>query len=167
MENPETPAIGEESPQKDIDKIDPNIILKEVKDFHSKKLYIITKEIESKIPSILSYIQDDENEILNKIHIINYLLLLIQNIPYNLELILSQKSDIPNQNMNIYEILIYEYIFTDKNETDYIKLLKDILILIFKKLSLNKDVYRYIFSYISTYLNEKNNIEKNNKYYFK
>ena len=166
MENPETPAIGEESPQKDIDKIDPNIILKEVKDFHSKKLYIITKEIESKIPSILSYIQDDENEILNKIHIINYLLLLIQNIPYNLELILSQKSDIPNQNMNIYEILIYEYIFTDKNETDYIKLLKDILILIFKKLSLNKDVYRYIFSYISTYLNEKNNIEKNTKYYF-
>ena len=144
MENPEASTIGEESPQKNIDKIDPNIILKEVKDFHSKKLYIITKEIESKIPSILSYIQDDENEILNKIHIINYLLLLIQNIPYNLELILSQKSDIPNQNMNIYEILIYEYIFTDKNETDYIKLLKDILILIFKKLSLNKDVYRYI-----------------------
>ena len=152
--------------ENDNNKIDPNITLKEVKELHSKKLFIITKEIELKIPSILSYIQDIKNEILNKIHIINYLFALIQNIPYNLDLILSQKSDTREQNLNIYEILINEYIFTEKNETEYIQLLRDMLIFIFRKLSLNKDIYRYFFSYVSIYLNDKNNIEKNTKYYF-
>ena len=159
---PEHPII-----EKDINKIDPNITLKEIKELHSQKLFIITKEIELKIPSILSYIQDIKNEILNKIHVINYLFALIQNIPYNLDLILSQKSDTKDQNLNIYEILINEYILTEKNETEYIQLLRDMLIFIFRKLSLNKDIYRYLFSYVSSYLNDKNNIEKNTKYYFK
>ena len=57
--------------ENDINKIDPNITLKEVKELHSKKLYIITKEIEFKIPSILSYIQDFKNEILNIIQVIS------------------------------------------------------------------------------------------------
>ena len=166
MENQPKPSIEGESIEKENNEVDPNIILKEVKEFHSKNLYIITKEIESKIPSILSYIQSFENEILNKIHIIKYLFDIIQNIPYNLDLVLSQKSDIPNQNLNLYEILINEYIFTEKNETEYIQLLKDILVLIFKKLSLNKDIYRYMFSYVNNYLNDKNNIEKNTKFYF-
>ena len=68
--------------------------------------------------------------------------------------------------MNLYEILIKEYIFIDKNEKEYILLLKDILSLIFKKLSLNKDVYRYLFSFVTIYLNEKYQNEKNEKYYF-
>ena len=167
MENQEPITPEDKNIENDIKKIDPNIILKEVKELHSKKLYIITKEIELKIPSILSYIQDIENEILNKIHVINYLFALIQNIPYNLDLILSQKSDTKEQNLNIYEILINEYILTEKNETEYIQLLKDMLVFIFRKLSLNKDIYRYFFSYVSSYLNDKNNIEKNTKYYFK
>ena len=143
-----------------------NIILEEVKDYHKKQIYIITKKFESKIPSILSYLQNYNNEILNKIHIIKYLMPLIQNIPYNLDLILAQKSNDEKQKLNLYEILINEYIFTEKNEKEYIQLLKDILFLIFKKLSLNKDVYRYLFSFVTTYLNEKYQNEKNEKYYF-
>ena len=119
---------------------DSNTILQEVKDYHKKQIYIITKKFESKIPSILSYLQNYDNEILNKMHIIKYLISLIQNIPYNLDLISAQKSNDEKQKLNLYEILINEYIFVEKNEKEYIQLLKDIFFLIFKKLSLNKDI---------------------------
>ena len=70
-----------------------NNILNEVKYYHSNKIYIITNEIESKIPLMLSYIQNYENEIINKMYIIKYINSLVQNIPYNLGIILSQFSD--------------------------------------------------------------------------
>ena len=143
-----------------------NNILNEVKYYHSNKIYIITNEIESKIPLMLSYIQNYENEIINKMYIIKYINSLVQNIPYNLGIILSQFSDNEKQSMNLYEILINEYIFTEKEEKDYILLLEDLIIFLFIKLSFNKNVYRYIFSFVSAFLNEKNHNEKNDKYYF-
>ena len=165
LKKPES-TTKEREKTKNIDNDSINI-LQEVKDYNKKQIYIITKKFESKIPKILSYLQNYENEIINKIHIVKYLILLIQNIPYNLDLILAQKSEDVNQKMNFYEILINEYIFTDKEEKEYILLLKDIIFLIFKKLSLNKDIYRYLFSFVSNYLNEKYQNEKNEKYYFK
>ena len=156
MENPQNITIGQ-----DDDQI---TILKEVKDYDAKKLYIVTENIESKMPSILSYLENMENEIFNKIYVIKYLISMIKNIPYNLELILAIKSK--NQNMNLYEVIINEFIYTEKNEKEYIKLLKELITLIFKKLSLNKDIYRYMLSYVGNFLNEKNNNEKNNKNYF-
>ena len=154
MENPEIPTPG-----KAIN--DPLTILNNVKDYDSKKVYIITEEIESKMPFILSYLENLENEIFNKIYIIKYLISMIKNIPFNLEIILGTKS----QNMNLYEVIINEYIYAEKNEKEYINLLKDLIVLIFKKLSFNKDIYRYILSYISSFLNEKNHNETNNNYF--
>ena len=98
MENPEIPTPG-----KAIN--DPLTILNNVKDYDSKKVYIITEEIESKMPFILSYLENLENEIFNKIYIIKYLISMIKNIPFNLEIILGIKS----QNMNLYEVIINEY----------------------------------------------------------
>ena len=142
---------------------DPLTILNNVKDYDSKKLYIITEEIESEMPFILSYLENIENEIFNKIYIIKYLISLVKNIPFNLEIILGMKSY--NQKMNLYEVIINEYIYAEKNEKYYIQLLKDLIVLLFKKLGLNKDIYRYILSYITNFLNEKNNNEKNNNYF--
>ena len=156
MENPQNITIGQDNDQ--------TTILKEVKNYDAKKLYIVTENIESKMPSILSYLENMENEIFNKIYVIKYLISMIKNIPYNLELILAIKSK--NQNMNLYEVIINEFIYTEKNEKEYIKLLKELITLIFKKLSLNKDIYRYMLSYVGNFLNEKNNNEKNNKNYF-
>ena len=140
---------------------DESEILNKVKTYESKKMYIITKEIESDIPSILSYIQSNKNQITNKINIINYLSESIKNIPYNLDLILVKQSNDENQKMNLYEIIINEYIYTEENEKEYNKILKNLLSIIFKKVSYNKDVYRYIFSYVSRFLNAKNGVEKN------
>ena len=156
MENCEVITAGQEIN-------DPLTILNNVKEYDSKKIYIITEEIESKMPYILSYLENMENEIFNKIYIIKYLISMIKNIPFNLEIILGMKSY--NQNMNLYEVIINEYIYAEKNEKEYIELLKDLIVLIFKKLSFNKDIYRYILSYISNFLNEKNNNEKNSNYF--
>ena len=148
------------------ENIDQSKILNEVKKYESKQMYIITKEIDSKISNILSYIQNDENEIFNKIYVLNYLFSSIKNIPYNLELILAKKSNNLKQKMNLYEIIIHQFIYIDQNEKEYIQILKNLLMLIFKKMSYNKDIYRYIFSFLRRFLNEKNNNEKNNENYF-
>ena len=165
MEYPEIKTEEGEEKEK-TNKNDIKDILQEVKLYQTKQIYIITKEIESIIPSILSYIQNIKNDVSNKINIINYLLSLIQNIPFNLDIILAQKSNDEKQKMNLYEILINEYIYIDKKEKEYILLLKTIITYIFKKLSLNKDIYRYLFSYVSNFLNQKNHIEKIDNYYF-
>ena len=155
MENPEIKTIEGYIKEND-NTTDQNNILEEIKDYMSKGIYFITKEMESKIPSFLSYLRNTENEILNKLKVIKYFMSLIKNIPYNLDLILAKKLNDKEESMNLYEILINEYIFTDESEKDYIQLLKDIIMLIFRKLSLNKDIYRYMFSYVSTFLNDKN-----------
>ena len=59
--------------------------------------------------------------------------------------------------LNLYEIIIEQYIYTDKKQGSYIKNLEELLNLIFNKLSYNKEVYRYILSHISDFLNKKNN----------
>ena len=161
MENPNT--IENEFQKKYNEQ---NNIIDKVKEYYSKNLFIITKELEIDLPNILSYIQNYENEIINKINIIKYLNSLIQNIPYNLDLILSKTSENENQRLNLYEILINEYIFTEKEEKDYIQLLEDLINFIFKRLSFNKNIYRYILSFVNNFLNDKNHNEKNNKYYF-
>ena len=147
MENPEIKTIG----------YDDKELIEKIKEYQSKRLYIITKELESKIPSILCYLQKEENNISTKAIIVNYLIELIKNIPYNSEIILALKSDNEKQKMNLYEILIYQYIYTDKNEKEYLNSLKKLISLVLKKLSYNKDVYQNIFSYISNFFNQKLN----------
>ena len=142
-------------------------LLEEIKDYQSKNIYIITKEIELKIPSILCVLQKEDFNLEMKASIIKYLNSLIKKIPYNLEIILSKKSECKPK-MNLYEIIIDQYIYTHKEKKEYIKLLKEIIYSIFVRLSLNKDVYFYIFSYISKFLDDKiHNIENNfNEYNF-
>ena len=144
---------SEDSENKINDEIN---ILNEIKELFDKNIFILTKEIEPKIPLILSYIQNPKNDIINKTQIIKYILSLIKNVPYNLEIILSKKSNKEKENKNLYEILIDQYIFTDKREKEYFKYLLELISFIFTKLSYNKDIYRYILSHISIFLNKKN-----------
>ena len=136
-------------------------LLEEIKDYQSKNIYIITKEIELKISSLLSILQREDFELEMKTPIIKYINLLIKNIPYNLGIILSKKSEC-KQKMNLYEIIIDQYIYTHKEKKEYIKLLKEIINSIFVRLSFNKDIYYYIFSFVSKFLDDKiHNIENN------
>ena len=157
MDNPE--IISENTKTDDTkDKIieDPNI-LNEIIDYSNKNLFIITKEFEEKIPFALSYIQNEKNEISNKLKIIKYFISLTKNVTYNTDLLLVPKSKNEKRKLNLYEILVDQYIYTDKKETDYIKSIEDLVNIIFTRLSYNKELYRYILSYISNFLNGKNN----------
>ena len=157
MDNPEIIIETKEGKETDDKIIDEQNILKEIKKYSSKKIFIITKELENIIPIILSYIQNEKNLIINKLEVINYLYLLIKNVPYNAEIIMAIKSSEENHKLNLYEILVEQYIYIDKKEKKYINNLAELLNLIFNKYSYNKDIYGHIFSYISNFLNKKNN----------
>ena len=157
MDNPKNSIeTKNENDLKDENKEEQNI-LKDIKDYSSKNLFIINKELDDKIPNILAYIQNEKNEIINKLDIIKYLISLIENVQYNLEIILAHKSNCEKKKLNVYEVLIDQYIYTDKKEKEYIKHLNSLLNLIFYRLSYNKNVYRYILSYISNFMNQNNN----------
>lgn len=163
MENPETETKTQKDDLPDNKIIDQQNILNEIKDHSNKKFFIITKNLEEKIPYILAYIQNEKNEIINKLDIIKYFHLLIKNIPYNLEILLALKSADEKKKLNLYEILIEQFIYTDKKEKEYINNLNELLSLIFNKLSFNKEVYRFILSNISNFLNKKNNNESSDE----
>ena len=152
LEKVDNPMNENEDTSKNNDESESIVEL--VEKYQKINLFIITKELYTKISSILSYIQKSDNPIEKKISIVNYLLLLIQNIDYNLNILLSIHSD-NEPKLNLYEIIIDQYIYSD--EKDYIQMLKNLITLIFRKLSMNKNVYRYILSHISKFLYDKGN----------
>ena len=150
--------VAETKEQKESDnKINDEEILNLIQDYSNKNIIIITNELEEKIPFILSYLQNENNKISNKLDIIKYLNSLIKNIPYNTEILLVHKSTNDKQKMDLYKILIEQFIYTDKGEKEYIKYLEEILNMIFTRLSYNKELYRDFLEYISKFLNGKNN----------
>ena len=109
IEENENKIIEEKQPNQDESKnetIDEQKLLNDIKEYSNKNLYIISKALEEKIPYILSYIQNSQKEIINKQEVIKYIKALIQNIEYNLEILLLYKSSNEKRKLNIYEILI-------------------------------------------------------------
>ena len=104
----EKQSIQDESKNETIDE---QKLLNDIKEYSNKNLYIISKELEKQIPYILSYIQNSKSEIINKQEVIKYIKALIQNIEYNLEILLLYKSSNEKRKLNIYEILIEQYIY--------------------------------------------------------
>ena len=105
-EETENKITEDKQPNPDEEKkevIDEQKLLNDIKEYSSKNLYIISKELEEKIPYILSYIQNSKNEITNKQEIIKYFKSLIKNIVYNLEILLLYKSSNEKRKLNIYE----------------------------------------------------------------
>ena len=76
----------------------------------NKNIFIITKNIEQRIIEILSYLQSDSNLATNKILILKYLQSLFISIEFNSE-IFSRKFIKEKEKLNIYKIIINQYIF--------------------------------------------------------
>ena len=152
-------------------------ILEEVLYLKEENIYIIIEQIENKIPEILSYLLEENttNQMSNKIQMLNYIEDVFKAIDYNLDIFLP-KTSYGQQNLNIFEIIIYEFITNTKsglnnpNEEDikifeeYHEELKSMFSTLLSKISLDKKTYHYIFSFLINYLNEKyNNIETEQK----
>jgi hypothetical protein len=124
-----------------------------------KNIFLITKSLEQKLPDILSYLQSDTN-IANKIFIVKYLQSLLFQVNYNTEIILRKFSN-DKEKLNLYQIIIYQYIFTnpgntEEEEENYRSELQSLFILMLSHVNLDKETYRYILSFLVNFINEKN-----------
>ena len=129
------------------DSLSENII-QEIK---SNEKYLITKDIESKIPVLLTYLKNKSNPISNKLIIIKYMRNLFTKVKFNSEIF--KKA---SEKINIYKIIINQYII-NKQEEEYLKELKDLFLLLLSQITLDKETYHYIFSFIIDYINKCNN----------
>ena len=145
-------------------------IFKEVISLRDNKIYLISKSFENKIADILSYLLEDANTIKNKIEILKYLEELFNTIDYNSEIFLS-KSSYGKYILNIYEIIIHEFILNTKQNSnedtksieEYHEKLKNIFSILLSKISLDKKTYHYIFSFLINFINKKNNDLENDE----
>ena len=136
-------------------------------------IFLISTKFESKIIDILLYLQSDENLAINKIKIIKYLQSLFLNIDYNSEIFM-RKCIKDKEKLNLYQIIIYQYIKykNPKNskveEENYRSELHCLLLLLLSKISLNKEIHYYIFSFIynfSSIATDKMNFHNDNSEY--
>ena len=153
----------------------PNLF-EEIMSLKEKKSYLITNSFEDKIKEILSYLLDEStvNSVINKTQILKYLEELFKNIEFNSDIFLSKTSN-GNENLNLFEVIIHEYVINTKsslnnpseedikNLDNYILELKNIFSKLLSKVTLDKKTYHYIFSFLTNYINQKNNNIKTNQ----
>ena len=145
-------------------------LLKDMASFKEQKIYLITDSFEDKIPEILSYLLEKNsiNPIKDKIQLLQYLDELFKNIEYNSE-IFSCKTSNGVEKLNIFEVIIHEYVINTKSNLDspneeqiqelekYKEELKNIFSILLSSISLDKKTYHYIFSFLINFINQKNN----------
>ena len=131
-------------------------ILQDIDLLKSKEIYLISQNFEEKIPDLLSYLQNDSNSIQNKLLILKYLQILFTKVNFNSE-IFSYKLSNNNERLNLFQIIIKQFISCANDKDEYMRELKDLFILLLSQISLDKDTYHYIFSFLINYINKCNN----------
>ena len=131
-------------------------ILQDINSLKSKEIYLISKNLELRIPELLSYIQNDSNSIPNKLLIIKYLENLFTNVNYNSEIFACKFSN-EKERLNLFQIIINQFINCTSDKDDYMRELKDLFIILLSNITFDKDNYRYIFSFLINYINKCNN----------
>ena len=132
----------------DIDKINPESLINNIKEKESNNIYLIQDE--NIIMNIISFIQNKTTNIENKYVIIKYLTKCINLIPINTDIFLNQKIN----DECLYHIIIYEYII-NKDQIEYKNELKKLLSEILKNIGYDINMYHYLISFISDYINKK------------
>ena len=79
----------------------------------NKNVYLISKTIEQRIIEILSYLQSDSNLANNKIPIVKYLQSLFMTVEFNSEIFMRKYIN-DKEKLNLYKIIIYQYIYYTK-----------------------------------------------------
>ena len=92
-------------------------LLLDINNLNNKNIVIITKNLEQKIPDILSFLQNNSNLAVNKKIIVKYLQNLFLSIKINSEVFLRKYSSEKNR-LNLYQIIIEQYItYTNINNS--------------------------------------------------
>jgi hypothetical protein len=144
-------------------------IIQYINALKDKNIMIITKEFDQTIPEILTFLKNDSNLAKDKLIILNYLESLFTNISINSEIFL-RKVSISKE--NLYEIIICEYIlYTNKSnsendEKEYKNELLNIFDILLSQVTIDRECYHYILSFLLRYFNHKNHnliVEENEK----
>ena len=106
------------------------------------------------------FLQNNFNLAINKISIIKYLQNLFSIINMNSEIFLRKYSS--DKKLNLYQIIIEQYIsYTNssnfiKDENDYRKELLVLFEILLSQVTMNRESYHHILSFLLKYINEKN-----------
>ena len=103
-------------------------LMEYIKEKDTKNYYLINKE--KLIFNILSYLQDKNQEMSNKLIIIKYLVKSLNNIKFNTELFIANKIN----EKCLYHIIIYEYIL-NYEQKEYCEELKNLFCILIKNTS--------------------------------
>ena len=135
-----------------------------------KNKYLISKSIEQKIIEILSYLQSDTNLASNKIIILKYLQTLFTKVEFNSEIFL-RKFINDKEKLNLYKIIIYQYVLytnpgnSKTEEENYRSELLSLFVALLTQVTVEKETYHYILSFLIYFMNEKyinNSLDKKN-----
>ena len=132
----------------DDNEFNPESLMEYIKEKDTKNYYLINKE--KLIFNIFSYLQDKNQETSNKLVIVKYLIKSLSYIKFSTELLIANKINVKC----LYHIIIYEYIL-NYEQKEYCEELKNLFCILIKNTSYNKEIYKYIISYISNYINRK------------
>ena len=127
-----------------------------IEDLKKCEIDIINKNSESKIIKLLDYLKSTSYPVSNKLIILKYLENLFINVNFNSEIILKESKKL---DLNLFQIIINQYITipNNKENEEYLIELKELFILLLSQITLDRESYHYIFSFIIDYINKINN----------
>jgi hypothetical protein len=132
-------------------------IIQEINWLKSKEIYLISKNFEAKIPDIFAYLQSDSNSISNKLLILKYLEIIFTKINFNSAILCYKMSNNDKEKLNLFQIIINQYVTCPNEKIDYLTELNNVYTLLLSQVTLDKDTYHYIFSFLINYINKFNN----------
>jgi hypothetical protein len=142
-------------------------IIKDIDEYQNNNISIISKSFKDKIPELLFFLLDNKNLVTNKIKIVRFLQNLFTKNEVNSEII-SRICQSHNNQLNIYRIIIHEYLIykSDSNSTeDECSYRRELLVLfdiLLTQITFERESYHYILSFLINTLNIKNgNMESN------
>ena len=145
-------------------------IIKDINEYENNNISIISKSFKYKIPELLFFLLDNKNLVTNKIKIVRFLQNLFTKNEINSEII-SRICQSQNNQLNIYRIIIHEYLIykNDSNQTeDESSYRRELLVLfdiLLTQITFERESYHYILSFLINTLNVKNgNMESNQEF---
>ena len=130
---------------------DLNKILSEIDNYKKENKIILTLEFQKKIPELLSYLQNDNLKIENKIKIFNFIDFIIEEVEFNIDIINNFISNNSNEPLSLYKILIKEYFYSTNK--DYKEIIFNILKKFINNTNCDINIFDYLFSFIVYYMN--------------
>ena len=136
-------------------------IIEDINLYEKKDISIISKSFEATISEFLSFLIDEKNLAIFKIKIIKFLQSLFIKNEINSEII-SRNCILHKNNLDIYKIIIHEYIVYKNNsnfpedEQSYRRELLVLIDILMTQITFERESYHYILSFLINFLNVKN-----------